>query len=233
MRTTPSLSELAARLKGWFDDLSESVQQEVLARSRRVELVEGKRLYSRGDPPSGFYRVVEGCILLSGTSSDGRETVLDFYGPGSWFGEVSTFDGLHRTHDAVANGSTSLLHLGNEDLEDLLRTHAELSRALLRVEALRLRMLLMALECYSTHSLEQRLANRLLLLAVQYGVADGEGERIELHLPQEILARLIGSTRQRVNQILKHWEAERLIEQQYGRIRLANRCRLEALAQAC
>jgi CRP/FNR family transcriptional regulator, cyclic AMP receptor protein len=36
-----------------------------------------------------------------------------------------------------------------------------------------------------------------------------------VHLPQETLAQLVGVTRQRINQILKDWQREGLIDHQY------------------
>lgn len=217
--------------KGWFGNLPAAVRNDVLARAQRRVLTSGQRLYSRGDPPDGFYGVLEGCVLLSGISREGRETVLDFYGPGSWFGEVSMLDGMARTHDAEAHDATLLLQLSSVDLEELLAAHPPLSRALLRLEAHRLRILLTALEAYSTQSLEQRLASRLLMLGSQYGVTTAQGVKIDLHLPQETLARLIGSTRQRVNQILRGWELEGIVDHQYGRVHLTDVAKLENLAQ--
>ena len=69
------------------------------------------------------------------------------------------------------------------------------------------------------------------MLAGPYGVSSAKGLKIELHLPQETLAQLIGSTRQRVNQILKDWELEAIVEQQYGRLLLLDQARLERMAQ--
>ena len=91
-------------------------------------------------------------------------------------------------------------------------------------------MLLTAIESYSIQSLEQRLADRLLMLTVSYGVTSSQGLKIGFHLPQEILAQLIGATRQRVNQILKAWESEGIIHQQYGDVTLLDRARLENVA---
>ena len=90
-------------------------------------------------------------------------TVLDFYGPGSWIGEVSNFEGSPRIHDADAHGAILVMHLAAAEFEDLLTVHPSLSRALLRLEAQRLRILLSALELYSASSLEARLASHLML----------------------------------------------------------------------
>ena len=106
-----------------------------------------------------------------------------------------------------------------------------MSRALLRLEAQRLRILLTAIEQYSTQSLEQRLATRLLMLAASHGVPSQQGLKIDLHLSQETLAQLIGATRQRVNTILKDLERKGLVEQRYGSILIRDTAKLEALAE--
>lgn len=231
MTGIPPLHRIVLMSYGWFGGLPQVIQTDILARAQQRRLAPGERVYARGEAPDGIFGVVEGSIRVSGISAQGRETVLDFYGPGSWFGEVSMLDGLPRSHDADAHAASLLLYVPPADLEDLLTVHPQLSRALLRLEAQRLRILLMALEQYSAQSLEQRLASRLLMLTGPYGVSKPEGLRIELHLPQETLAQLIGSTRQRVNQILKAWEAELILKQQYGRILLMDQFKLEQLAQ--
>jgi len=96
---------------------------------------------------------------------------------------------------------------------------------------MRLRLLLTAVESYSTQSMERRLAHRLLLLAVSHGVSTLQGPKIDLHLPQETVAQLVESTRQRVNQILNTWEIDGIVQQEYGRILLLDKARLEELAR--
>jgi CRP-like cAMP-binding protein len=214
----------------WFETLPESVKADVHSHGTRIKISSGQRLFSRGDPSSGLYCLLEGAVRLSGFSNDGQETVLDFYGPGFWFGEVSVLDGLDRSHDARGETDALLLHLTPANMEYLLLAHPVFSRGLLRLEALRLRLLLTAIESYSVQSLEQRLANRLLMLAVTFGIDSELGIRLDLHLPQETLAQLIGSTRQRINQIFKEWELAGIATQEYGRVVLVDREKLETIA---
>lgn len=223
------LYRIASISHGWFDALPENIRTEITGRCRPRQLTAGQRLFSRGDVPDGLYCVLDGSIRVSGISFDGQETVLDFYGPKSWFGEVSMLDGLPRLHDAEAYEQTSLLQLPSDDLEDLLLLHPAFSRGLLRLESLRVRLLLSALQSYSTQSLEQRLASRFMMLSVAYGAKSTQGIEIKLHLPQEVLAQLIGATRQRVNQIVGDWSDRGIVAQQYGRITLLNIQRLEEL----
>ncbi len=215
----------------WFAGLPEETRGNLLEHARLRTLTSEQRLYSRGDDSDGLYAVLEGSVRLGGTSRDGRETILDFYGPGFWFGEVSVFDGMPRSFDADAHGPATLLQVALADMEALLAGDLALARAFLQLEAHRLRILLAAIESYSVQTLEQRLANRLLMLSERYGVVTEQGTRIDLHLPQEILAQLIGSTRQRVNQILKDWEVAQLVRQQYGRVLLLHPERLSRIAR--
>jgi len=225
------LYRLAEMINGWHAGLPAAARNAVQARARRVTLAPGQRIFSRGDAPDGIYGVLEGCVRLSGISGDSHETILDFFGPDVWFGEVSALDGLPRGHDAEAHVRTAILHLAQADLEASLRLHPELGRALLGLTALRARLLFTAIESYSIQPLEPRLANRLLILATSHGVPTPRGPRIGLQLSQEVIAQLIGATRQRVNQICKKWTAEGLIGQENGCIVLLDRPGLEKLAQ--
>lgn len=234
MTTRSSLSDRhreAVLSNPWIAALPAQVRADILACATLRMLAAGQSLYRRGDAPDGVYCVVEGLVCVSGVNRDGRQTVLDFYGPGSWIGEISTLDGGPRVHDIDASGPAQLLQVRPPDLEALLARHPALSRALLTLEAQRLRVLFNAIESYSTQTLAQRLANRLLMLAGGHGVATANGVEIRLQLSQETLARLIGSTRQRVTQVLKDWEREGVVRRERGHLVLKDRARLETFAQ--
>jgi CRP/FNR family transcriptional regulator, cyclic AMP receptor protein len=94
----PALHAVVLMTYDWFSALPEAIQADVRAHARKCVLAPGERLFSRGDKPDGMYGVLEGSVRVSGISPKGREIILDFYGPGSWFGEVSALNGLSRGH---------------------------------------------------------------------------------------------------------------------------------------
>ncbi|MCY1355379.1 global nitrogen regulator NtcA [compost metagenome] len=231
--TVPSLSpahQAALLSNPWFGGLPEPIRQAMLAHGHASRLTVGHALFLRGDPADGIYAVLEGCIRLSGVSDEGHETVLSLHEPGSWFGETSVLDTLPRTHDAFAHTAARVLRVPAASLEALLAAHPALGISLLRLECTRLRAALAALEAFSQRTLEQRFAGRLLALASAYGANTPQGIRIELRLPQELLAQLVGTTRQRINQVLKAWEVAGLVAQRYGRIAVLDPAGLERLA---
>jgi CRP/FNR family transcriptional regulator, cyclic AMP receptor protein len=215
----------------WFAGMPEAVRNAIMSRARGRTLARDECLFVRGDACDGIYVVIEGIIRLSGVTSEGRETILDFYGPGIWIGEVAQLGGGSRMYDAVAAEPGLVLQLSGPDLEELLACHPAFSRALLRLVAQRLRFVLTAVESYSAQSLEQRLANRLIWLAHAHGAPTSHGVAIGLDLSHETLGRLIGTTRQRVNQIVNKWQREGIVKHHYGRILLRNHAKLEMLAR--
>jgi len=225
------LYRIALLSADWFDALPGAVRQSVLNCARRRDLEAGHRLYARGDASTGVFCVLKGCVRISGVSRDGNETVLDFYGPKAWFGEVAMLDGSVHAYEAVVVAPSVVLHFAPDVFEELLEKHPSFSRGLLRLEAVRLRLLLAVIEAYGSQTLEQRLANRLLMLSGSFGIKEKNGTTLDLHLPQETLAQLIGATRQRVNQILKEWTAEGRLSHQYGRIIVHDTIWFERLSQ--
>ncbi|MGH0036350.1 MAG: Crp/Fnr family transcriptional regulator [Myxococcota bacterium] len=211
--------------------LPESLTRELEARAVKKRYREGDVVFRRGDPGEGFFGVAEGAVQVLGSGADGRELVLTVLGPGEWFGELSLFDGLPRTHDNVAKGDTTLWFVPRRDFFALLDERPEFHRAFLELVSHRVRMLFTFIEDAVLKDLPSRLAKRLLELAGDHGAAGADGGvRIELHLPQEELAAMLGATREAIGRHLKRWERDGHIALAYGRITLLDRAALAALA---
>jgi len=150
--------------------------------------------------------------------------------PGTWFGDISLFDGLPRTHDATAHGDTTLLVVRKPDFRELLARHSELYEALLRLNCRRLRLMFDVVEDLNTRPLASRLAKQILLLARSYGVPQGEEIRIGLQLAQEDLAQMLGASRQRVNQELKGFERDGAVRVEPTRLVVLSKEKLMAIA---
>lgn len=199
-----------------FAHLPEPAQDELIDRASLRWLADGECLFHRGDPADGWYCLLEGALKVSAVSAEGRELALIYLDPGSWFGEISLFDGMPRTHDNYAYGDCVLLLLPKPQFRLLLDRHTSLYEALMLMHCQRLRMLFATIEDQSLNSLEQRVARQLLNLARSYGTAQGDGIRIGLKLSQESLAQLVGASRQRVNQELKRLESNGILSQRGG-----------------
>jgi CRP-like cAMP-binding protein len=194
-------------------------------------LSDGAPLAARGEPAESWSGVARGAVRVSSVSLSGKLVTLTYAEPGTWFGDIALFDGLPRTHDAHAHGSTTLLMVRKPDFKSLLQQHVELYDALLRLNCRRLRLMFNQIEELSTRPLRARLARQLLLLAKSYGIERDAEIRIGLQLAQEDLAQLLGASRQRVNQELKGFEREGVLRVEPTRLVLLSRDKLLTAAE--
>jgi CRP-like cAMP-binding protein len=215
----------------WFSKLSPALRSDILACARVRRHRDGTALGNRGAIPQEWIGVARGAVRVSSISLSGKQVSLTYVEPGTWFGDISLFDGLPRTHDAHAHGETTLLVVGKADFKDLLSRHVELYDALLRLNCRRLRLMFDIIEDLNTLPLAARLAKQILLLAKSYGVPQGEEIRIGLQLAQEDLAQLLGASRQRVNQELKGFERLGAVRVEPTRLVVLSREKLMALAE--
>jgi len=87
------------------------------------------------------------------------------------------------------------------------------------------------LEDHALLTLVARLAKHLVMLSNAYGIEQPEGLLIDLHLPQEDLSMLLGSTRQTINRKLAEWARLGWIKINYSEITICNRDALVQLYQ--
>jgi len=139
----------------------------------------------------------------------------------NWFGEISVFDGMPRTHDGHALGPTTLLFHAKTDFKRLLTRYPVIYERFARMLALRLRATFDLVEEASVAPLSQRLARRLLELA-QLEPSAMNAATIprgrEVPLTQEELGHLLGKSRQSIAKLLRLWEQDGLVQTRYGRV---------------
>src|SRR5262249_16795276 len=106
-------SDEAAILAGvpLFARLPFEALDELTGRLRRRRYRRGDAVFYEGDPGTNLYIVQTGRIKLGLTSVQGREIILDLFGPGDAFGELALFDGAPRSADAAAVENSELLML--------------------------------------------------------------------------------------------------------------------------
>ncbi len=202
----------------WFAGLPEALQDRLLHLASLRQLAGGERLFSRGDAPCGLYAVLDGGIRVSGFSESGKEAVLTLLDPPTWFGEIAVFDQQPRTHDAVAEPASLIVHVPQVALEQLLDAHPRYWRELGLLVTTKLRLAFTAMEGMALLPIVVRLARRLALMAEGYGERTHLSRTVEVS--QEQLAMMVSTSRQTANHLLKELESRGLIRLQYGSIEI-------------
>ena len=202
----------------WFGVCSPALQAELLRLGRVRALAHGTSLFARGGEADGLCCVLAGALRIGALNADGDSALLAYLEPYQWFGEISLIDGRPRTHDAVADGPTQVLVVPREPLLDWLDAHPAMWRELARLACRKLRVLFVAVEELAQLPLEERVWRRLQLVALGYG--SREAPRRRIHLSQELLAQMLGVSRQSINKALKALEAGGRVRLHYGEIEL-------------
>ncbi len=211
-----------------FKKLSASDRAMILSYAAKRTVKAGAPVYRRGENPDGVYIVLKGLVRVTGLSAEGDEFILDLCGPGFWIGEIAVLEERARTHDAIAETRCELLFLSSSDVDHLLSTLNGFARALLLLEVKRFRQVADWAEQYATASLQNRLALRLIILARRDPLFNQRGSVVEMKLTQQTLARLVGTTRQRVNQVLLEWERRTIIKVSRGGLTILKPDQLKA-----
>ncbi len=220
----------------WFAGLSSRLRDGLLAAARVRRLAPGEALFHRGDAPCGLYAVLEGAVRISGTggaSQNSHEVLLTLLEPPHWFGEVSLFDGAPRTHDAYAEGATTLLQVAQPALAQLLADEPTRWRELGLLMSHKLRLAFVALEEAGSLPVAQRLARRLVLMADGYGArrdAHPGVHRRAIAVSQEQLAMMLAVSRQTINQNLKALEARGVLRLNRGGLEIVDLASLQQIA---
>lgn len=166
--------------------------------SRKVqEFRRNEFIFRQGDPCENVLYVRKGTVKLSVVNEVGKEAVVAVLGPGDFFGEGCLTGLPFRAATATAITPTSALAIEKNEMIRVLRTEHALSDRFISYMLGRNIQVEEDLMDQLFNSSEKRLARTLLLLA-QYG-KQGEPQKMLPKVSQEMLAKMIGTTRSRVN----------------------------------
>ncbi len=214
----------------WFRALPAALQEQLVSLAVIRALSEDEALFRRGDPPTGLFAVLEGSIRITAQTEDGREALLTLAEPPTWFGEIALFDGLARTHDAIAAGPSTVLQVPQAPLLAALETNPRWWKELGLLLAGKLRLSFAALEDAARLPPLVRVARRLASIAEGYGDWHARTSRL-VEVTQEQLANMLALSRQTANQQLKELEGRGLIRVTYGEIEVLDLAGLRALTR--
>jgi len=171
-------------------------------------------LFSQGDVANSVFYILEGKVKLTVVSTQGKEAVVAMLGAYAFLGEGCLAGQRHRMATATAMTDGSILTVEKETVVHLLHdepTFSELFTSYLLVHNIRVEEDLVD---QLFNSSEKRLA-RILLLMSRVGKTDEETTVVP-KISQEVLAEMIGTTRERVNFFMNKFRRLGLIEYRSG-----------------
>ena len=175
-----------------------------------VEYETNDRIFTQGDACHAVMYIQAGGVKLSVLSKTGREAVLAMLGPGDFFGEGCLAGQPIRMGSATAITPCIVLLIAKQKMVKLLhKQHAMSDRFIAHMLSRNIRIEEDLVDQLFNSS-EKRLARTLLLLA-RYGKQDTPSRAVP-KMSQETLAKMVGTTRSRVNFFLNKFKRLGFIE---------------------
>jgi CRP-like cAMP-binding protein len=175
-----------------------------------TEFGRGETVFTQGDACEHVFYIQGGGVKLSVLSKNGREAVVAMLGPGDFFGEGCLAGQPVRMGSATAITPSTIMLVAKQKMVRLLhKQHAMSDRFISHMLSRNIRIEEDLIDQLFNSS-EKRLARTLLLLA-RYGKQDKPARAVP-KVSQETLAKMIGTTRSRVNFFLNKFKRLGFIE---------------------
>jgi CRP-like cAMP-binding protein len=187
-------------------------------------------IYLPGDRAQGVHFLTSGRIKISKVTRDGKELTLAYRTEGDFFGEPCLLDGGPREEMAEAMDASVTVEVDRELLDQLLKTNGAAAYKFSRALIARRKDLETRVEQLIFKDVGSKLAELLLSLGHEHGIADERGLIVGLKITHQEMANLIGSTRETVSLTLSQFKRKGLIQTEGRKVILADPEGLKALA---
>ena len=195
-----------------FDGMSAEQFAVVADRARLRSYKPETVVINQDDTGDTLFLILKGIVKVSLNRPDGREVFLAVLAKGDHFGELSLIDSKYRSANVVTQEETILL-LIDRALFDALTHFRQFNLNLLCSLAARSRRGNERVANLATMSVQGLVAHHILEFAELYGQRgpNGEDVTIPIRLTQNDLGDVVGASRERVNQVMKHFKDSRCI----------------------
>ena len=181
---------------------------------QRIDYEPAATIFAQGDPATCVMYVDSGAVRLSVVSHAGKEAVIAVLEAGHFFGEGCLASQSLRMATATAIGRCTIISVGKPDMMRELHARPPFADRFLTHMLTRNIRIEEDLIDQLFNSSEKRLARTLLLLA-RYGEPEASHRTLP-RVSQETLAKMVGTTRSRVNFFMNRFRKLGFIEYNGG-----------------
>lgn len=208
---------------------SESDLLAYLIQDRNIDRYNKKQLVVKeGERPTKVYYVVCGKARSFKTHPDGKDLVIDLYGPGDYIGLEDLLSGSNYSETVETLDYTELAIIPRKDFEEVIQSSTLASKKFIEKLIQRSARLQNRLLWLAYHSLRQKVAAAILQLKQKYNSAPNG--TFEINLNRAAFASIAGTATESSIRTLGEFKSEQLIELEAdGTIRLINEKKLAEL----
>lgn len=191
----------------------------------------GEIIFREGDPGAVFHFILGGRVKVQKAAADGRDLILEIFGPGDPVGAVAAYEERNFPATAVALEATSMFSLPRQEFFTILAANPVLARGLLVGLTRRMIELTRRLAERSSR-VEYRVARLFLTLAERIGRPEGEGVVVPVVLSRQEIADMVGTTQETAIRIMSRWGKDGIVETTAAGFLIPRRAALEEIPPA-
>ena len=183
----------------------------------------GETVFWEGDGPERFYVIAEGNVKVMKHSSQGKEFIVAFFGPGEMFGEVAVFENKPYPASAQAVAGTTVLGIRREDFLGFLAERPQVALRIISVLGGRLRDAQGRLRDLAGERVEQRIASVLVMLSSKLGDT--------LPFTRQEIADMAGTTTETAIRVMSELRSRGIIRSTRGKVTVLDAQKLRLLSE--
>lgn len=228
---SPEVVDLLAGL-ALFRSLTPAARQSAAPAFSRREHGRDDVLFFEGEPPAYLHLVIAGHVKLIKHSDDGREIILRVAMPGDLLGGVSAFGRRPHVFTAQAMVPATTLRVSGGDFGAIMQQHPDVGAQMMADLIDRLVEAHETMKSLATERVERRIARQLVRLVERAGRPVPAGTEITVPLSRQDVADIAGTTVETAIRVLSRWRRAGVMATVDGRLVVADRDALRALAEA-
>lgn len=207
---------------GWLAEEPAPFRDRIVALGRMIRVPRGRTIYATGDQPDAVFGIAAGYADLSLAVADEEEVLIYRAGPGFWIGDSALLARTERGLTVTAVTDCDIFRLPGPAIRAHLSERPEDWPAFFRLNHRNAMLAISVLAEHLSLPPAARFARTMLRIADSGGIVTAT---------QEDLARLSGLSRASFRRAMGRMIAAGVLRTGYGRIIIADRARLTAMAR--
>jgi len=206
-----------------FSNLSDEELMELVGFATERRFMSNEFIFWDGDTPDWFYIIAQGQVKVLKHSSQGKEFIIAFFGPGEMFGEVAVFENKPYPASAQAITETKVVGIKRDNFLSFLGKRPQVALSIINVLGGRLRDAQGRLRDLAGERVEQRVASVLLMLSLKLGLT--------LPFTRQEIADMVGTTTETAIRVMSHLRERGIIRSVRGTVIILDEEKLRVLSE--
>jgi len=181
-----------------INDIGDPMVRELAKRGQVRAFPKNAVIINEGDRGDSLYVILSGRVKVYVSDDDGREMILDIYGPGDYVGEMA-LDGRPRSASVMTLEPTTCSVVTRDELRTAISANPDIAMALISTLIDRARIATDNVKNLALMDVYGRVARLLLSLAKE----DGGKLVVPERMTQQDIADRVGASRDMISRIFK------------------------------